>query len=78
MRPLLVATALLESASENYKPTALLLSNHTDTLCEFIDGANVDVFGVSEYIMSEETESPSSIPRCLTIGAQKRMRTSYD
>lgn len=36
LRPLLVATALSESASANYQYTSVLLSNHADTLCELI------------------------------------------
>jgi hypothetical protein len=35
-RPPLVTTALLESASKNFQYAALLLSNHTDVLCEFV------------------------------------------
>jgi hypothetical protein len=42
LRPLLVATALTESASTNVLYTALLLSRHVDTLCEFIHGADLE------------------------------------
>lgn len=77
LRPLLVATALLEGASENYKPTVLLLSNHVDILCEFIDGVNLENFADSDSTQLNII-SPASIPRGLTSGAQKRMRTSYD
>jgi hypothetical protein len=41
-RPPLVVTALTESASENFQYTALLLSNHTDVLCEFLGAVNLD------------------------------------
>ncbi|GAX14888.1 hypothetical protein FisN_29Lh104 [Fistulifera solaris] len=34
LRPTLLATALMESASEKYQYAALLLSDHTDVLCE--------------------------------------------
>lgn len=34
LRLLLVATALAESASKRFRPTALVLLNHTDILCE--------------------------------------------
>lgn len=39
-RSLLVATALYESASKNFQYSALLLSNHTDMLCEFAQHMN--------------------------------------
>jgi hypothetical protein len=41
-RPPLVATALTECASECFLYTALLLSNHTDALCEIMSGVNLD------------------------------------
>ena len=43
LRPLLVVTALAESASENFQYTALLLSDHADMLCELIQVVNIDV-----------------------------------
>jgi hypothetical protein len=36
-RPSLVATALTESASENFQLTSMLLSDQTDVLCQFIN-----------------------------------------
>lgn len=52
LRPLLVATVLAESASENFQYTALLLSHHTDVLCEFFQDTNL-----------EDTVSSASIPQ---------------
>ncbi len=40
LRPLLVATSLVDSVC--IKHTALLLSNHADMLCEFLNGLDVD------------------------------------
>ena len=42
LRPLLVAAALNESASGKVQRTALLLSHHTDMLCEFVHGVDLD------------------------------------
>ena len=55
LRPLLVATALAESASANYQYTALLLSHHTDMLCELLEGVDQDGFVVAES--TDETVS---------------------
>ena len=50
VRPLLVRTALVRRASGNYQKTALLLSHHTDMLCEFIDGVNLDELTGSQSV----------------------------
>jgi hypothetical protein len=52
VRPPLVATTLAEGASKSFQRTALLLANHTDTLCEFIHTLNLDC-----------TFSPTSLSR---------------
>jgi hypothetical protein len=41
-RPSLVATAMTESASMDFHYTSRLLSNHTDVLCEFLSGVDLD------------------------------------
>ena len=41
-RPLLVATALVTSASYDFRRSALLLSNHIDALCELVEFARLD------------------------------------
>lgn len=41
MRALLVATALVESASEHVLHTASLLFHHVDLVCEFVEDANL-------------------------------------
>ena len=50
-RPLLMVAALTERASENFQYTALSLAQHTDVLCEFIHGVNL-----------EDAASPASFP----------------
>ena len=58
MRPQLVTTALAERAAGNFQFTALLMSNHTDMLCELTDGLdNPDTVGVAG-LATEETVSP--------------------
>lgn len=47
LRPPLGATALLETASEKFQHTALLLSIHTDALSEFMHSVSLD-----EHIVS--------------------------
>ena len=42
LRPSLMATALLENATKNFQHTALLLSSHTDMLCEFMKDAKLE------------------------------------
>ena len=41
-RPLFVATALVEGASNDFRRSALLLSNHTDALVELVQFAQLD------------------------------------
>ncbi|GAX24818.1 hypothetical protein FisN_18Lh099 [Fistulifera solaris] len=53
-RPLLVATALVESAAETFQNSALLLSNHADILCELLHDANL----VKLFVAPEETVTP--------------------
>jgi hypothetical protein len=43
LRPLLVLTALVERASKNFRYSAILLSNHTDVLCEFMRQNTLDI-----------------------------------
>jgi hypothetical protein len=43
LRPLFVATALTDGTSANFQYAALLLSDHTDMLCEFLqDEVTID------------------------------------
>lgn len=44
LRPLLVAMALLESVSEKFQHTALLLANHTDALCDSMHSVSFEEF----------------------------------
>ena len=57
VRALLAAMVLVENASGNYQRTALLLSNHADALCEFINEDELDV----SQSASRETASLSTI-----------------
>jgi hypothetical protein len=57
LRSSLMMTALTKSASRNFQYSSLLLSNHTDTLCEFIHG--LDVTDVTDLIV-EDSISPAS------------------
>ena len=43
LRPQLVATTLGASASGNVQYTTLLLANHTDMVCEFVDGLELEL-----------------------------------
>jgi hypothetical protein len=55
-RPLLVATTLMESASRNFRFSSLLLFNHTDVLCEFMqDLSLVDERGALQFV-SEDSQ----------------------
>lgn len=60
LRPLLVVTALLERESTTLQRRALLLANHTDILCEFIDDMDLD--DIVSQSVSEGTPSALSIP----------------
>jgi hypothetical protein len=69
-RPLFVTAALIESASRNLQYTALLLSDHTDILCELIheiDFGTADtataVSLVFEEMPSPLSSSPGSDPK---------------
>lgn len=44
---------MVESASEKFQHTALLLANHTDTLCERMDNTNHDIVVVEELVAEE-------------------------
>ena len=57
VRPLLVAAALVESPSENFQLTSLLMSNHTDILCEFINGFSLAGRSASQSAQGEGTLS---------------------
>ena len=69
-RPLLVATALVESTSEHFQFSALLLSNHADVLCELIQ--DIDLEGIAA--MQQETMLPSSIPPSQAVLSKRKMR----
>ncbi|GAX17693.1 hypothetical protein FisN_10Lu413 [Fistulifera solaris] len=86
LRPLLVAEALVNQAKGNLPQAALLLSNHTDTLCEFIHSLNLNHIVASIESSMEETlsgavaESGGSLKRKgttqLSLVATKASRTS--
>ena len=65
LRPQLVTATLTERVPGNVPYTALLMSNHTDVLCELVVGLNLDY-------MTEETISSVSVP---THRSSKRKRT---
>ena len=62
LRPLLMATALAECASEKFAPTALLLAHHADMLCEFVDGLDLDSSDADEQALEDAAVSPVSTP----------------
>lgn len=64
-RPLLVATTLVKSASNEFQRSALLLSDHTDALYELIHSAN----------LSEQNHEDSSSSRAIGRSNRKRTRT---
>ncbi|GAX17895.1 hypothetical protein FisN_18Hh101 [Fistulifera solaris] len=57
LRPLLVATALVESTSRKFLHSALLMSNHADMLCELMQVVNIEEVTVvpEEAIEPEQT-----------------------
>ena len=61
-RPLLVATALMENASEDFQYISLLLSNHVDVLCEFIQGMHGQEASVTSQSVPNASESHVPIP----------------
>jgi hypothetical protein len=64
LRPLLVASALLESGLHNAQYTALLLSNHVDILCEIIVEISFDTEGMgAEEAVSLVSIRPESTPK---------------
>ena len=72
LRPLLVSTALASSASNSVQYTALLLSQHVDTLCELIHGMNLDALLVASIPRRSRPKRKNSIqfPRASKKGAQ--------
>ena len=60
LRTNLVATTLVESASENYQRTAVLLSSCEDVLFELVQNMIDDEDDVSQSV-SEEAEPPASL-----------------
>ena len=79
-RPLLVAAALVERASKDFKPTALLLSNHTDLLCEWVQFADRDELDEHdpppELQRSEHNRPPKRQQRTQPHRAAKRAANS--
>lgn len=61
-RPLLVATALMGSASENFQFGSILLSNHVDVLCEFLLNLNEEETAVSQSVPGAAVLPTSSPP----------------
>lgn len=68
-RALLVGTVLVGRASGDFRFSALLLSRHTDGLCELLQE------GVAAQSAPEEAESLASHPHDATESPPKRMRT---
>ena len=62
-RPLLLATALADSASKKFQYTGLLLSHHTDVLCEFITDMGF-----------EDTVSAASIPQASSQACRSKRK----
>ncbi|GAX17705.1 hypothetical protein FisN_10Lu424 [Fistulifera solaris] len=60
LRPLFVASALIQSASNNFQLAGLLLSDHVDTLCELIHHADFEQIAGPTAAVMEEVSSPTS------------------
>ena len=60
LRPLLVATALVESVSEAFQRRALLLAQHTGIVCELI--ADMDLDDIASQSELDETTVAAYIP----------------
>ncbi|GAX18873.1 hypothetical protein FisN_26Hu175 [Fistulifera solaris] len=74
VRQQLVATILFENASKDYQRTALVLSQHTDLLCDLIESFSLDE-GVAPLRLSEESESSrASLRRNPMTKASKKSR----
>lgn len=71
VRSWVVGTALLEGISQNLQYTALLLSHHTDVLCELLQHSNV-AEEVSQSIRRRRRQT--SVP---LIRAARRRRVPY-
>lgn len=59
LRPQLVTTVLAESASGNFQRTALLMSDHTDMLCELTGNKDCEIVSADEsgLLIDDETAS---------------------
>ena len=68
-RPLLAATALVESAAESFQYSALLLSNHTDMLCGLIQDINLD------EIVPDDIVLPVPIPTIATKASKRKTKS---
>ncbi|GAX20793.1 hypothetical protein FisN_7Hu105 [Fistulifera solaris] len=73
LRPKLVATLLIQRALEKYKRNQVLLSQHMDVLCEFIQDMNLEYF----YAL-EEHELPVSLHCNISENSPKRLRSSME
>ena len=74
IRPLLVAMALIENASQEYQHTAVLLSDHSDMLCECIQGVDLEELAVSESAPAVAIVPAPRPKRSNKRGPSKRQR----
>ncbi len=73
VRPSLVATTIMERVMGNFQYLSLLLSQHDDILCEYIQGVNIEDI-VRSQTMSEETV----VFAYSTESETKKLRTSEE
>ncbi|GAX21663.1 hypothetical protein FisN_29Hu101 [Fistulifera solaris] len=60
-RPLLVVTSLIEKALRNFQHISLLLADHSDILCEFLNDVELEAL-VAVPSVPEETLAPATVP----------------
>ncbi|GAX16087.1 hypothetical protein FisN_20Hu236 [Fistulifera solaris] len=72
VRPLLVSSALLNSASNQFQNTALLLSAHIDVLCEWVQEMDLDTADAAGSGTMENVSTLASVPAPLNQTHPKR------
>jgi hypothetical protein len=61
LRPFLVVTTLIEKASRNFQHISLLLADHSDILCEFLNDAEIEALDATSSV-PDEFLSPATVP----------------
>ncbi|GAX25837.1 hypothetical protein FisN_6Hu125 [Fistulifera solaris] len=83
LRLSLVATTLAESASERFRPCALVLLNHTDILCELVQNLNLDMLDAPQSVsevddLKDAVSVASTSSSCSQTGSSSKRRASTE